>query len=86
MVPFRQDPDSSENLTEPAPVEGGQIRINTASRSELESLPGIGPVLAERIVAYRQAHGMFTSVDDLLNVSGIGAKKLADIREMITLY
>jgi competence protein ComEA len=86
VIPTQNEMPGAGEHGPPHPVTPGQIPINTASRSELESLPGIGPVLAERIVAYRQMHGAFTSVDDLLNVSGIGEKKLGDIREMITLY
>ncbi|MFZ5899523.1 MAG: ComEA family DNA-binding protein [Bacillota bacterium] len=60
------------------------ININTADAAVLEQLPGIGPSLAQRIVQYRQQHGPFLSVDDLANVSGIGDKKMADIRPLIT--
>jgi competence protein ComEA len=60
------------------------LNINTATASELEDLPGIGPVLAERIVAYRQEHGPFQKVEDLLRVPGIGPAKLADIEGLVT--
>jgi competence protein ComEA len=51
---------------------GGLVNVNTATLEQLESLPGIGPALGQRIVDYREEHGPFHTVDDLLNVSGIG--------------
>ena len=60
------------------------ININTATAEELDMLPGIGPILAQRIVSYRREFGLFTCVEDLLNVNGIGEKILAKIREYIT--
>ncbi|MDO7867211.1 ComEA family DNA-binding protein [Nocardioides jiangxiensis] len=57
----------------------GMVNINTATESELEELPGVGPVTAAAIVAFRQEHGAFTSVDQLLDVSGIGEATLAQI-------
>ncbi|MEO0082139.1 MAG: helix-hairpin-helix domain-containing protein [candidate division WOR-3 bacterium] len=60
------------------------ININTASVELLEQLPGIGPMTARRIVEYREEHGRFSSVDDLLNVKGIGPKKLEAIRPLAT--
>jgi competence protein ComEA len=60
------------------------INLNTATLDQLESLPGIGPALGQRILDYREEHGPFRSVDDLLNVSGIGDKRLADIRPKVT--
>ncbi len=62
----------------------GKVNINTAEISELDSLPGIGPALAERIIQYRQANGPFQSPQDLMNVSGIGEKKFADLEQLIT--
>ena len=59
------------------------ININRASTKELESLPGIGPVLAARIVEYRKSNGPFTSVDDLKKVPGVGGSKLAKFKEKI---
>lgn len=59
------------------------ININRASAKELESLPGIGPVLASRIVQYRTTNGSFLSVDDLSKVPGIGASKLEKFKEKI---
>jgi competence protein ComEA len=60
------------------------IDISTATQSELESLPGIGPSLASSIVAYREEHGPFASIEDIQNVSGIGPAKFEKIRSLIT--
>ncbi len=60
------------------------ININTATAAQLEALDGIGPVLAQRIVAYREQNGPFTTVDDLDAVPGIGPKRLAAIRDRCT--
>jgi len=60
------------------------VNLNTASAETLTELPGIGEVLAQRIVAYREANGSFDSVEELLNVSGIGEKKLEAIRTRVT--
>ncbi|MCR4418553.1 MAG: ComEA family DNA-binding protein [Clostridia bacterium] len=65
---------------------GGPININVASAQELEALPGIGPTLAQRIVAYREEHGPFRTVEDIKNVSGIGEGRYAQIKELITVY
>lgn len=66
-----------------APPDGasGPIRVNEATVDELEAIPGVGPVLAGRIVDHREAHGPFAVVEDLLDVPGIGEGKLAAIRE-----
>ena len=63
----------------------GSVRINLASVGELEQLPGVGPVLAGRIAAYRDEHGPFRVVEDLLDVSGIGEGKLETLRDSVAL-
>lgn len=60
-----------------------KININTAKKEELETIPGIGPALAERIIEYRNKNGKFKSIEDLKNVSGIGDKKFENIKEKI---
>ena len=60
------------------------VNINTATARELDALPGIGEVIAQRIIDYRNAHGPFGSVDELINVKGIGEKKLADLKPYAT--
>ena len=61
----------------------GPIALNRASAKELESLDGIGPVLAARIIAYRNQNGPFLTVDDLMKVSGIGTVKFAQFKEKL---
>lgn len=63
------------------PAAGGEIRINTATAAELEGLPGVGPVLAAEIIAFRSANGPFAVVEDLLDVPGIGEAKLGAMRD-----
>lgn len=65
-------------------VASGTVNVNTASASELEALPGVGEVIAQRIIDYRTANGPFSSVDELLEVSGIGDATLASMRELVS--
>jgi competence protein ComEA len=75
--------DAAAGSTDVTPTPSGPININTATQEELEWLPGIGPALAARIIAYREAHGPFTSPEQIQNVSGIGPAKYADIKALI---
>ena len=70
--------------TTPEQTEPAIININTATAAQLETLPGIGPVLAQRIIDYRTEYGPFQTVGDLTNVSGIGTKKLEAVLDLIT--
>ncbi len=63
----------------------GKININTATEETLDQLPGVGPSTAEKIVEYRQSHGKFKSISDLLNISGIGEKTLAKFKDKVTI-
>ncbi|MCL4500280.1 MAG: helix-hairpin-helix domain-containing protein [Deltaproteobacteria bacterium] len=76
--------DGSYRLTRMHGIElltlGLPIDLNSAGAADLEALPGIGPALAQRIVDYRQKHGSFKKIDDLMQVSGIGPKLLEKIR------
>lgn len=71
----------------PAPGDGdapsGPVHLNTATAEQLDSLPGIGPVTAEKILDWRQSHGAFTSVDDLDAVPGIGPARLEQLRDLV---
>jgi competence protein ComEA len=85
-APTALTPDAS---TPPAvastPVPpGSPVNLNTASAPELDRLPGIGPSLAKEIIAYREAHGAFARVEDLLLVPGIGPAKLASLRDLVS--
>lgn len=62
----------------------GKVNLNTADAAALDTLPRIGPALAERILAWREQNGRFTSVDDLLDVPGIGSATLEGLRDLVT--
>ncbi len=83
--------DSQPSRVEGQPVSGsgggssgGKVDLNTASREELETLPGVGPVMAEAIVAWREEHGQFSSTAELQEVSGIGPKTFAKLEPLVT--
>ena len=70
-------------VTVPAPAAKERVELNTADFSQLEALPGIGPVLAERIVAWREEYGSFVSAEQIMDVEGIGEGKYAEIKDLI---
>lgn len=79
-APKQTDPPQATAPTELPPID-----INTATVQQLSSLPGIGQVLAQRIISYRTANGPFESLADLTKVEGVGEKKLEAILEYVTL-
>lgn len=81
---LRQAPEVSAAIarrSKPSPPT--VVDLNRADAEALQALPGVGPVLAERILAYRGAHGPFQTMEDLLQVRGIGQKRWERIREMV---
>lgn len=77
--------DAASETTAPPAVSDGKVNINTATLEQLKTLPGIGEVLGQRILDYRAANGPFSSVSELLNVSGIGEKKLEGLLDYVTI-
>ena len=78
----------AEKETEPTDVTSDisfPISINQAGKQEFMALPGIGDVLAQRMIDYREEHGSFSSVEELLNVEGVGKKRLEEILDLITI-
>ena len=61
-----------------------KVNLNRASADEMQALPGVGPVLAQRMVDWRKAHGRYRTVDDLQEVKGIGKKRLEQLRPLVT--
>lgn len=66
-------------------LEQGKVRLNSADAAMLETLPRVGPALAQRILDWRNANGPFTSIDQLLDISGIGQKTFEQLREQVAL-
>jgi competence protein ComEA len=66
-----------------AAAPGGPVHLNTATIDQLDELPGVGPVTAQKIVDWREQHGAFSSVDDLDAIPGIGPARLEQLRELV---
>ncbi|OUD01524.1 DNA-binding protein [Streptomyces swartbergensis] len=64
-------------------LPGAPVSLNTATADQLDTLPGVGPVLAQHIIDYRTQHGGFRSVDELRDVNGIGDRRFADLRNLV---
>lgn len=65
------------------PAAGAKVNLNSATAEQLDTLPGVGPVTAQAILGWRQTNGRFGSVDDLLDVKGIGEATLAELRDLV---
>jgi competence protein ComEA len=82
VVPRRQPPAAPGTAAAGEPASG-PIHLNTASLEQLDTLPGVGPVTAQKILDWRQSHGAFTSVDDLDAIPGIGPARLEQLRDLV---
>ena len=79
VVPARARPGAGGDAS--AAAAAGPVHLNTATLEELDTLPGVGPVTAQKILDYRQQHGAFASIDELDAIPGIGPARLEQLRE-----
>lgn len=85
VVPTQSESASGTGASNSTPVSrGGKVNLNTADSAALETLPRVGPAIAARILAWRETNGRFTSVEDLMSVSGIGDKTFAGLKDLVT--
>lgn len=82
LVPARGSPTTAAGG--PSGAAAGPVRLNAATPEQLDALPGIGPVTAQKIVDWRQAHGAFRSIDDLDAIPGIGPARIEQLRDLVT--
>jgi competence protein ComEA len=82
VVP-RRGPGGSAAVTA-APGAGAKVSLGSATVDQLDELPGVGPVTAQKIVDWRATHGPFRSVDDLDDVPGIGPARIEQLRDLVT--
>ena len=86
-IPIRSENTNTVSLSDGKSnsIDNNRVNINTADESVLDTLPGIGPAMAKRIVEYRQNQGNFQSIDDLKKVRGIGEAKYIKLKDKITI-
>jgi competence protein ComEA len=75
---------SASASAKPTATAAAPVNLNTATQAQLETLPGIGPKAAQRILEYRQKNGNFKKVEDLMNVKGIGEKAFLKLKPLLT--
>jgi competence protein ComEA len=75
---------SSQVQASQAPAQPAPVNLNTATKADLEKLPGIGPSMAQRILDYRQKNGSFKKVEELMNIQGIGEKSFLKLKALVT--
>jgi competence protein ComEA len=85
LVPSKQQAVQAAAGGTPAGTLGTKVHLNSATLDQLDELPGVGPVTAQKIIDYRTAHGSFGSVDELDAVPGIGPARLAELRDLVDL-
>jgi competence protein ComEA len=83
VVPARAPPARAAPGGASPQTRAGPVHLNTATVEELDALPGVGPVTAQKIVDFRQANGAFASVDELDAVPGIGPARLEELRKLV---
>jgi comEA protein len=84
VVPGSSGKVAGESTEASSAEISGKVNLNTADTAELDSLPGIGPSYAQRIIEYRDANGGFKSIDEVQNVKGIGPKTFEKMKDLIT--
>jgi competence protein ComEA len=85
IVPVRGRAASAGSSAAGGSAAGGHVHLNTATLEQLDTLPGVGPVTAQKILDYRNEHGAFKSVDELDAVPGIGPARLAELKKVVDL-
>lgn len=84
VVPERAPPVSAAGAAgSTGAAAAGPVHLNSATVEQLDALPGVGPVTAQKIVDYRQSHGAFGSVDDLDDIPGIGPARIEQLRDLV---
>ncbi len=89
VVPDKPSMIRSEMPSDPAvksPGKGPKVNINSADEKELDNLPGIGPVMAKKIISHREDKGRFGAIEDIKNIPGISEKKFEQMKEYISVY
>lgn len=83
-VALAQTPPQTPPSAPPQTSQSAPLNLNTATKADLEKLPGVGPAMAQRILDYRQKVGGFKKAEDLMNVQGIGEKSFLKLKPLVT--